>query len=332
MIAMSTMISEGRKASVGLKNRPRFSFYHKLPSPVLLFIASGLLLMLFGCAGRAPKLDREISPRELYLRVAENYRRLQTFQGNGRLAIESPQIQFSAPAHILVMKPDSLFIKVEAALGVDAGFFFVDRRTFASYSPLENIYYHGETEKVRELTLFRMDLTYDEMMSGIVGTALPPFDSSFTVTRESGDYRFAGWRKQKSRGAALLGSNGNGGAAFASESNSAGGDHEVKWQLIYWVDAGRGVVTKAEQRDDNGEIYARQEFKRFHKVSGVWLPQLIQMERPAEQERLTIFYNHVEANAKLSPAEFVIRVPPNAKRIKLSDPRNLPEARQPLKE
>jgi hypothetical protein len=289
-----------------------------------------LLLLLAGCAGRAPKLNRDWQPAELYWRVAENYRRLQTFKGNGPLTIESPQIRFNTTAKIFAVKPDSLFIKVEAGLGVDVGFFFVDRRQFASFSPLENVYYHGETAKMQELMLFRMELSYDEMMSGILGAALPPFDSSFTVTRDGDEYRFDGRRRQQFAGASSQTMSTNG-----TQADSAVIEEEkVEWRLTYWVNAGRGVVTKAEQRYEDGELYARQEFKRFRRVppGGIWLPQLIQMERPGDRERMTIFYNHVEANKKIAPAEFSIRVPKNARRVNLSDPDELPELKKSLKE
>jgi hypothetical protein len=48
------------------------------------------------------------------------------------------------------------------------------------------------------------------------------------------------------------------------------------------------------------------------------------MQRPHIKERLTIFYNHVEVNAKIAATEFVIRVPNHAKRVDLSDPNNFP--------
>jgi len=286
----------------------------------LALILAGLILS--GCAGRAPKLDREWQPQELYGRVVENYRRLQTFRGEGPLTVESPEYRLSAPARILVLKPDSIFIKVEAALGVDAGFFFADRRQFATFSPLENLYFYGETARVRELTLFQMDLTYDEMMSGMVGAALPPFDSTFTVTRDGEMYRLEGKRRQRFNDNAS-----NGLTQYAAaEIDSA------LWRVTYWVNAERGVVTKAEEHLASGELYARQEFKRFRQRRGVWLPQLIQMQRPGAKERLTIFYNRVEVNDKIAASEFVIRVPKNAKRVDLSDPNKPREIEKPLPE
>ncbi len=291
-------------------------------------IGGMLLLLLAGCAGRAPKLNREWQPAELYWRVAENYRRLQTFKGNGPLTIESPQIRFNTSAQILAIKPDSLFIKVEAGLGVDVGFFFVDRRQFASFSPLDNVYYYGETEKMHEVMFFRMELSYDEMMSGILGAALPPFDSSFTMARDGDEYRFDGKRRQQLAGATSSAMSTNG----IHANSTIAEEEKAEWRVTYWVNADRGVVTKAEQRYDDGALYARQEFKRFRQVRGIWLPQLIQMERPGERERMTIFYNHVEANKKIAPAEFSIRAPKNAKRVHLADPDDLPELKKSLKE
>jgi hypothetical protein len=280
-------------------------------------------LVFAGCAGRAPELNRDWQPEELYQRVVENYRRLQTLRGEGPLTIESPQARLSAPAKILVLKPDSIFIKVEAALGIDAGFFFADRRQFATFSPLENLYFFGETEKVRELTLFQMDLTYDEMMSGMVGAAMPHFDSTFTIIREGDEYRCEGKRRQ--RLAETMPVNGMTQYAAAAIDSAA-------WRVTYWINPVRGVVVKAEERDENGALYARQDFKRFRQVRGVWLPQLIQMQRPALKERLTIFYNHLEVNDKIAAGEFVIRVPPNARRVDLSDPENLPQTKNPILE
>lgn len=298
----------------GFQLKNKNNFLHSLL--ICFFVISG-------CAGRTPKIEREWQPKELYSRVVENYRRLQTFRGEGPLTIESPQARLMAPAKILVLKPDSIFIKIEAALGIDAGFFFADRHQFATFSPLENLYFFGETQKVRELTFFQMDLTYDEMMSGLVGVALPHFDSTFTITREGEEYRIEGKRQQRPTEEMPV----NGMTQYAAAAIDS-----TAWRVTYWINAARGVVVKAEERDENGELYARQDFKRFRQVHGVWLPQLIQMQRPALKERLTIFYNHIDLNNKIAASEFVIRVPKNTRRIDLSDPENLPETKNPILE
>jgi hypothetical protein len=285
--------------------------------PFVTCFSLAALSLLFGCS-KPPRLEQELSPREVYLRVAENYRHLQTFRGVGRLTVESPQVNFSAAANILAVKPDSIFVKAEAVLGIDAGFFFADRHGFASFSPLENVYYYGATRNINELIFFEMELTYDEMMSAMIGTALPDFDSTFATTRDGDAYRFSGRRKQKRNFATSPADSLNGNSIAALQPVSRDEGDEVEWQMVYWVDAARGVVTKAEQRDREGRLYARQQFKRFRKTRGVWLPQFIQIERPPAHERLAIFYNHIEINGRVASAEFFIRVPENAKRINLS--------------
>src|SRR5512134_1316522 len=85
--------------------------------------------MLSSCASssRSVRLDAGAKPEAIYLQVSDNYRRLQTFRGAGKLIIDSPRTQVVASATVLTRQPDSMFIKIEATFGVDAGFFFADR-------------------------------------------------------------------------------------------------------------------------------------------------------------------------------------------------------------
>ena len=256
-----------------------------------LLLSLSLLLLWQGCAifSKSHRPDPNADPRAVYLRVAENYRHLQSFRGKGRLIIDSPEVKLSAPATVLTLKPDSLFIQVEAVFGIDVGFFFADGKRFESYSPLENTYFFGGVDRMQDLMLFQFEATYEEIMSSVVGTVLPPFDSTFTMHIEGDSYRFDGRR--------------------------------LDWQVAYWVDPKHGVVTKSEQRDSTGALYARQSFRRFRKVRGVWLPQLIRMEKPAQHERLTMFYSRIETNVELAASDFSLRVPASAKRVHISPSR-----------
>ncbi|MEK7729577.1 MAG: DUF4292 domain-containing protein [candidate division KSB1 bacterium] len=257
-----------------------------------------ILFFLFGCAGsRASRPLVSMDPQQVYSQVAENYRRLHSFRGNGRLIIDSPEMQLAASATILTQQPDSMFIKVEATFGVDAGFFFADRKRFESYSPFENTYFFGEVNQMEQLLLFRMKVNYDEMLSGITGAMLPPFDSTFVMAIDNDTYRFEGKRDL--------------------------------WRVTYWVDPKRVAVTKAEQHDSTGALYSRQTFRRFHKTNGAWLPQWLQLDRPGARERFTIFYDRIAINAKLAATDFTLRVPSSAARINLSAPVAEPEIPNP---
>lgn len=247
------------------------------------------LCLLAGCAAfRSSRPLVPTDPQQVYFKVAENYRRVQSFRGNGRLIIDSPEMQLAAAATVLTKQPDSMFIKVEATFGVDAGFFFADRKRFESYSPFENTYFFGDVNHMDQLLLFRMQVNYDEMLSGITGAMLPPFDSTFVMTIDNDNYRFEGKREA--------------------------------WRVTYWIDPKRGAVTKAEQHDSTGALYSRQTFRRFHKTEGVWLPQWLQLDRPTTRERFTIFYDRVAINTKIDAASFSLRVPASAAHINLAAP------------
>lgn len=265
----------------GIGNDATSSFMKKILPLALCF--------LFGCA--ALRSSRPLvpgDPQQVYFKVAENYRRVQSFRGNGRLIIDSPEMQLAAAATVLTKQPDSMFIKVEATFGVDAGFFFADRKRFESYSPFENSYFFGDVNQMDQLLLFRMKVNYDEMLSGITGAMLPPFDSTFAMTIEEDTYRFEGKRNA--------------------------------WRITYWIDPKRGAVTKAEQHDSTGALYSRQTFRRFHKSDGVWLPQWLQLDRPGTRERFTIFYDRIAINEKIAATDFSLRVPASAARINFSAP------------
>jgi outer membrane biogenesis lipoprotein LolB len=264
-------------------------------SPSMKKLLPVVLLLLTGCAAltRSSRPLISANPQQIHAQAADNYRRLQSFRGNGRLIIDSPEVQLAAAATVLTQQPDSMFIKVEATFGVDAGFFFADRKRFESYSPFENTYFFGDVNHMEQLLLFRMKVNYDEMLSGITGAMLPAFDSTFVMTVDEGSYRFEGRREA--------------------------------WRVTYWIDPKHGGVIKAEQHDSTGALYSRQTFRRFHKTNGIWLPQWLQLDRPGARERFTIFYNRVTVNAKIAPADFSLRVPASAARIDLSAPIVEPE-------
>jgi len=257
-----------------------------------IFLGAGLLILpaafiFCSTSSRLVKLH-DAKADEVYSRIADNYRRLQTFSGSGKIIIETPELQYAGTVHVVACPPDSLIVKVEAAFGVDVGFFFADRTRFASYAPLENTYYTGRTGDAPELLFFHIEVSFEEIMSEMIGAVVPPFDSTFVMQVDGGDLRFDGKR----------------------------GDYHV----TYWVDAEKFVVKRGVLVDAKNRLAGKQEFSRFRKKNGVWLPQLIRAEsRPAgAQQRLTIFYERIDPGSKVAPVMFTFKVPANAKHVDLS--------------
>lgn len=251
-----------------------------------------MLPIAFIACASSSQLSRKAGAKagEIYFRVADNYRRLQTFAGSGKIIIETPDVQYAGTVNVAARLPDSLIVKVEAAFGVDVGFFFADQEKFASYAPLENTYYTGRTNDAPELFFFHIEVSFEEIMSEMIGAVVPPFDSTFSMQIDGEDFRFDGRR-------------GN-------------------YRVTYWVDAEKFVVKRGLLANAKNEVVGKQEYSRFRKKRGVWLPQLIRAEsRPGGiQQRLTIFYERIDPGSAVTPSMFKFKVPANAKRRDLSTP------------
>jgi len=253
-----------------------------------IFAATATLGLVGGmaCAPAARKPAAVLEPRDIHSRIVDNYRRLHTFRGAGKIVMEAPGANYAGDVRVAARLPDSLIVKVEAAFGIDVGFFFMDARRFASYAPLENTYASGRSNQAAALAFFHLEASVEEILSSVIGVAVPPYDSTFTMQRDESGYRFEG-----RRGA---------------------------YRITYWVDPDKLVVKRGLVQRPNGAIVAEQDFSRFHKRRGVWIPQLIKAAQPPLQQRLTMFYERVDAGQKVAPAEFRFKVPASAKRVDLS--------------
>jgi outer membrane lipoprotein-sorting protein len=234
-----------------------------------------------------PKIDlANISSEEILRRVQENNSRIHTLSGRGHLIIEIPETPFRGEVTIRVIRPDSLYIVTEAAFGIDVGFLFADGAQFYSYSPIDNVYLIGEADQIGSLVLFNMKIAYKELLNSILGAASFPLQQDTQVELQDGKLIFS----QRFR------------------------DQD----LVYEVDPKRNVITKIQLFDPDGAESFRQEFRRFRKIDGIWVPQYIRLTRPQLQERLTVYYTKVELNVRLKASQFYYKVPENARREHLS--------------
>ena len=247
-----------------------------------------LALAMAHCAPFRPKVTADLSktsPDEIVSRIRENQNRIRTLTGRGRIIVEGPRARFAGQARFYIKNPDSLFIIAKAALGVEVGFFFADRRHFSSYSPIENVHYSGPVSEMSKLMLFQLEIDYEDVVRSVLGTAVFPFTTSTKVHVADNRYIFRQrWRKM---------------------------------DLIYEVDPARFAVTRVYLRNAAGKVVAKQTFSRFKKHGNVWIPQHIRLLRPRTREQLTIFYESVAINKPIAPEYFQYKIPENARHVRL---------------
>lgn len=211
---------------------------------------------------------------------------MNTLSGRGQIVVESPQQSFSGRARIYIIKPDSIYIKIEALLGLDVGIFFADRETFQLYSPLENVLYYGEQKNLMPLRNYLgFDLTLDQVLRYASG--LSPI---FPLQQPE----------------------------INNEDNTLciGGSYaDFNWD--YSIDPRFGVVERVVIRDSLQTIIQIEEYKQFIKQGSVRVPRFIRLIRPKSKQSVTFFYDHLESNRSIHPGIFKINAPSDAIKIRL---------------
>ncbi|MBN1481692.1 DUF4292 domain-containing protein [candidate division KSB1 bacterium] len=264
-----------------LKNRVLSRFVFLISVFFLLFYFGGC-----GTTSRGPV----IQPKESRLAVVrdiltKNYQKFQTLQGRGKLVVQSPWQSFSGNAIVNIKKPDSIYVRVEALLGLDVGLVFADRAHFLIYSPTENCAYIGDNSDTLRLKSFLgFDLTLQEMMQSMSGLA---------VLKEMTAAKLK-WKED--------------------ELHIIGIADSIFYD--YTIDEQFGLISNIVMKDFQGRILRIEEYKRFAIISDVRIPQMVRFLRPNEKESLTVFYDHLVINKSVPAKSFHVKMPDDALKIR----------------
>lgn len=254
----------------------------------LILLGIFLMLLFSSCAQwRGQQIKSTETQIDVVRQILqENWQKLHTLRGDGRIIVESPQQSFSGRAHVNVKIPDSTFIKIEAILGLDVGTIFADNNAFLIFSPMEKIAYYGSSTDTLNLKMFLgFDLTFSELMHLISGVPLLSEMTDAVMQKEGEQLKITG---------------------------AAAGLY-----YTFFVNLEYGLISKIIVRDEFGQIQLVQEFKRFVNVKGVRAPKMIRYIRPQEKESLTIYYDQLDVNRKLKAKDFFIKLPQDAFKIRL---------------
>ncbi len=246
------------------------------------------LLLACGCATmRQPDLfpAGSESPERVMRVLADNYSRIDHFRGEGRLSVAIPGRSFSLTAHLLIDRPDTLYLRLEALFGLDVGWLFCDRLNYRFYIPMENLYGAGAVDSLLTGRTFRQVPDYDALLATLCGVEQARGLSSIALNR--------GQDRLILSGTGPLGLH------------------------TYWIDPKRGVILEGSVSDSSGQILLRQKYDHFKRINGVFVPQTIRVERPAEREAVVLHYEAIRINKKYSAKEIKTRIPASARKVRL---------------
>lgn len=245
------------------------------------------LILLSGCAGlfKGPSLDvSQMTIDELRDRIEQNHLAFQTLQGKGTISSQMPGMANEASISVKIIMPDSLVLKVEAMFGIDVGTFSSNRSKFALYSPMQKVLYTGRLDSLDLAKFFQVDITYDELMEALIGT--PKIETGEMSPLELKDNKY------------LL------------TSVTEAGVHR------YRIHPTKFVVEKYQFFDRQGTLQIIKEFSRFEKFNKIYLPKVIQIQKPVKQQVFALYYTQRKLNKPISKKAFKIRVPKKTRHIR----------------
>ena len=256
----------------------------------LLITLGGICVFVF-MMQCAPALQRPaISQNETQWHTVQNvlennFKKLRTLKGQGKLIVETQDVSYNANAQIVFKNPDSVLIKVEAIFGSDVGSLFADRKAFKVYIPSHNTCYFGKSESLEKNQLIAFSMNYNRLIQSVTGLNIANAISKGILRRVD---------------ETLI--------LYGKENN-----HFIK----YWIDPQLGVVTKSETRDSQNRLLLLEEYSRFIKTNGVVVPKTIRIKRPLSKESFTLFYETIRTNPNVQAKDFVLSVPKSAYKIML---------------
>jgi hypothetical protein len=245
-----------------------------------------VLFLLSGCAS-VPTVNlagRTVSPAMVQQMVKVNREKVLSLKGSGTISVESPEMAQSGSFELLLHKPDSILVKVEGPFGINVGSVLLTRTDFHFYNSFQNQLISGSVNASNLNRIFRVNLTFDELLSLFTGGSFfagddSPPDSLFveenqfvlTYRRDAGSRR-------------------------------------------YWIDPGTLLIAKIQHLDPKGKLFLEERFEKFRDLGDASLPRQIRITQHLTRRVVAVAFSTLAINTGAVP--LVLDVPTNAERVR----------------
>ncbi|HSD63784.1 MAG TPA: DUF4292 domain-containing protein [Ignavibacteriaceae bacterium] len=256
--------------------------------PILLLIGV-FPLILNSCIPSKPAEDVELLPSERLINKLEvNRRRIHSFVGTGTIEVNSPQINSSANFRVVVQKPDSIYLSIMGAFGIELAQALVTKDNFIFYDALENTAYEGIPDKDFLQNIFHINLPFNDIMDAFIGSV----NLTQNLYKNPDDYK-----------------------VDYDQYVLTYVDSFMNTKTQYRVDIRQLGITKYTLWDNNGDVALQGKYSKFSLIQGVPVPYKIEIQRTKENQQIIINYKKMDANDKTISIDF--NIPPDASVIKI---------------
>jgi uncharacterized protein DUF4292 len=238
-------------------------------------------LLIAACSSTAVITPTD-SPGVVMEKVRARNQTIRSYSGRGKMSIDSQEISGAGNIELRVSKPDSALIKLTGPFGISIGSGLITSDDFTFYDGTKNSAIHGKTNSINLRRAFRMSIEFSEFLGILSGSF--GFDRAPSGAIPQGKFE-----------------NGN----YTLLFNTVNGTEE------YRVNTDYAAVSRFTQRDKEGEIVQDINFRDFRKVSGIYLPHIIKISKPMDDQSLSIVYERQKLNEM--PMDLVFSVPAGVK-------------------
>jgi hypothetical protein len=251
--------------------------------PIYLFV-----LFISGCVPSKPTEEVEILPAErLVNKLEANRRRIKTFEGAGTLLVQTPNAENKASFETSLIKPDSMYLTVLGAFGIQLAQTLVTDDSFIFYDDLQNTAYQGKPSDDVLKNIFKIDLPFSDIIDAFVGSVnltkhLYKQPTKYSVDNDKYILTYV--------------------------------DSVNHFTSIYKIDIRNLGITSFQVLDPNGDIALDCKYSDFDFIENVAVPYTIEVQNVKEGQSVSIKYKKIRANASDISIDF--KIPDDANIIK----------------
>jgi outer membrane lipoprotein-sorting protein len=227
--------------------------------------------------------NRSISSLEVQEVVRAQHAYIQSMKGEGRIALETPEVAQSGSFVLTLKKPDSILIHLRGPFGIKVGSILVTRTEFQFYNSLANTLIIGSSNRENLNRILHIQMSFDDLLNLFAGGTFLTDDLHSPDETYIEDDQFV--------------------LMYASHNSTR----------RYWIDPTTLFIQKVQFLDRSGTLTLEQTFSDFEYVNGIAIPYTIRVVQPKTRKMLALAYSDILVND--TQLQFTFTIPPNVERI-----------------
>lgn len=231
-----------------------------------------LIFLTEGCVPSKPIEEEELlSSERLINKLEANRRKIKNFEGIGVFEIESEQFNNSANFQIIMQKPDSIYFTVLGPFGIELAQALVTKDSYIFYDALQNTAYTGSANDDILKNIFKVNLTFSDLLDAFIGSV----NLTSNLYKQPSNYSVEGEQYV---------------LTYVNKENEL--------TSTYKVDIRQLGITNYSLKSMDETINLEGKYSKFELIENVAIPFNIEILNKVQNQKVTIIYKNIDANAK----------------------------------